>query len=121
MAWGWQRPTLIVVDYAAQRHAELTHWLDELTDQPSPAAHPLRIGLSMEVTLDTQDQAGKRLSDVPRATPVAQTQVFEALDRAAESEVQRIIAANLGKPMPVSGPGVIDPTAARPARPALRS
>ena len=51
-AWGWQRPTLIVVDYAAQRHAELAHWLDELTDQPSPAAHPLRI-LLLERHADT--------------------------------------------------------------------
>ncbi len=90
-------------------------------DPKELAAHPLRIGLSMEVTLDTQDLSGKRLSDVPRTTPVAQTQVFEALDRAADSEVQRIIAAHLGKPAPVSGPGVIDPTVARPARPALRS
>ena len=53
-AWGWQRPTLIVVDYAAQRHAELTHWLDELTDQPSPAAHPLRI-LLLERHADTDN------------------------------------------------------------------
>lgn len=53
-AWGWQRPTLIVVDYAAQRHAELAHWLDELADQPSPAAHPLRI-LLLERHADTDN------------------------------------------------------------------
>ena len=51
-AWGWQRPTLIVVDYAAQRHAELTHWLDELADRATPPPHPLRI-LLLERHADT--------------------------------------------------------------------
>ena len=51
-AWGWQRPTLIVVDYAAQRHAELAHWLDELADRATPPPHPLRI-LLLERHADT--------------------------------------------------------------------
>ncbi|WP_429297532.1 tetratricopeptide repeat protein [Paraburkholderia atlantica] len=41
--WGWQKPTLIVVDYAAE-HAELLgRWLDELTDRVAPPQHVLRL------------------------------------------------------------------------------
>ncbi|WP_321917451.1 MULTISPECIES: tetratricopeptide repeat protein [Paraburkholderia] len=41
--WGWQKPTLIVVDYAAE-HAELLRdWLDELTDRTTEPAHVLRL------------------------------------------------------------------------------
>jgi len=41
--WGWQKPTLIVVDYAAE-HAELLgKWLDELTDRAAPPSHVLRL------------------------------------------------------------------------------
>ena len=42
-AWGWRKPTLIVVDYAAE-HAELLgHWLDELVDRAAPPIQPLRM------------------------------------------------------------------------------
>jgi membrane fusion protein (multidrug efflux system) len=61
-------------------------------DAAELAEHPLRVGLSMEVTVDTQDQSGKALSDVPRTEPVAQTQVFDAQERAAETEVQRVLS-----------------------------
>ncbi len=81
-------------------------------DPKELAEHPLRVGLSMEVTVDTREQGGKRVSDAPRATPVAQTQVFDALDRAADAEVQRIVAANARRS------GVVAPT--EPARPARK-
>ena len=40
-AWGWQNPTLIVVDYAAARARQLGTWLAELADNDS--ATPLRL------------------------------------------------------------------------------
>ncbi|MBB5057430.1 tetratricopeptide (TPR) repeat protein [Granulicella aggregans] len=41
-AWGWQRPTLIVVDYAAALGLTLAAWLRGLADH-SPSKSPLRI------------------------------------------------------------------------------
>jgi len=65
-------------------------------DPQELAAHPLRVGLSMDVTVDTQDQGGKALADAPRSTPAASTAVFATQERAAQQRVDRIIAANLG-------------------------
>ena len=61
------------------------------------AEHPLRLGLSMNVTVDVHDQSGKTLADAPRSDTSLQTTVFDADDREADATVQRIIAANLGK------------------------
>ena len=61
------------------------------------AEHPLRVGLSMEVKVDVSEQGGRMLADAPRTQPVAQTTVFDELDRDADGEVRRIIAANLGR------------------------
>ena len=63
---------------------------------PEPLAqHPLRLGLSMLVTVDTRDQSGATLATAPRAEPLAQTSVFAAQDGDADAEIARIIAANL--------------------------
>nr|WP_315204098.1 tetratricopeptide repeat protein [uncultured Albidiferax sp.] len=51
-AWGWQKPTLVVVDYAAAKTQALGPWLDELADRSTPAPHPLRI-LLLERNADT--------------------------------------------------------------------
>ncbi len=59
--------------------------------------HPLRVGLSMDVTIDTADQKGKTLTDVPRRAPASVTKVFETQSHAADQRVERIIAANLGR------------------------
>jgi membrane fusion protein (multidrug efflux system) len=56
--------------------------------------HPLRVGLSMEATVDVSQQDGKTLADAPRASAFAQTQVFESQDDGAEMEVRRVIASN---------------------------
>ena len=62
-------------------------------------ANPLRVGLSMEVEVDVSDVSGKTLADTPRSQPVAQTQVFDVLSQAADSEVARVVQANLaGRP-----------------------
>jgi len=59
--------------------------------------HPLRVGLSMDVTVDTAEQGGKSLADVPRDKAVVETAVFDAQQRAADADVQRIVAASLGR------------------------
>ena len=66
-------------------------------DAKQVAEHPLRVGLSMEVKVDTADQSGKTLSDTQRSTPVAATAVFDEQFKAADDEVAQIIAANLGR------------------------
>lgn len=60
-------------------------------------AHPLRVGLSMEVEVDVSQQGGLMLADAARKQPVAQTQVYDALQKDADALVQRIIAANAGR------------------------
>jgi membrane fusion protein (multidrug efflux system) len=60
------------------------------------AQNPLRVGLSMEATVDVTNQSGKALADAPRAASSVQTQVFASLDTEASTEVQRVIAANAG-------------------------
>jgi hypothetical protein len=41
--WGWARPTLIVVDYAAARAQVLHRWLVELAENPGNTKKPLRV------------------------------------------------------------------------------
>ncbi|MFC5609955.1 HlyD family secretion protein [Variovorax soli] len=59
--------------------------------------NPLRVGLSMDAVVDVSNQDGKMLADAPRAAALAQTHVYAELDQGANAEVQRIIAANLGR------------------------
>lgn len=69
-------------------------------DAKDLAEHPLRVGLSMDVTVDTHDQNGKTLADVPRTAPAAVTAVFDSQQRAADQRVERVIAAHLGRKTP---------------------
>ena len=76
-------------------------------DPAQLAEHPLRVGLSMEVKVDTADQGGKTLADTQRTAPVAATTVFDEQFKAADDEVAQIIAANLGrKAVAVTSPKV---------------
>jgi len=59
--------------------------------------NPLRVGLSMDAVVDVSNQDGKMLADAPRVAALAQTHVYAELDQGANAEVQRIIAANLGR------------------------
>ncbi len=61
------------------------------------AAHPLRVGLSMEAKVDVSNTDGKTLADAPRTQTVAQTAVFDQVNRDADGEVRKIISANLGR------------------------
>ncbi|MCZ8076517.1 MAG: efflux RND transporter periplasmic adaptor subunit [Paucibacter sp.] len=86
-------------------------------DAKQVAEHPLRVGLSMNVSVDVQDQSGKSLAEAQtRQTPLAQTSVFERQDQAAEAEVARIIKANLGSK--VAGKAA---EALKPATPAAKA
>ena len=69
-------------------------------DPKELAAHPLRIGLSMVATVDVRDQNGKTLTDTPRADAATQTAVFEPANGEADAVVRKIIAAQLGRPVP---------------------
>jgi membrane fusion protein (multidrug efflux system) len=60
-------------------------------------ANPLRIGLSMDAEIDVSSKGGKMLADAPRGSALTQTQVYSQLDRGADAEVDRIVAANLGR------------------------
>lgn len=59
--------------------------------------HPLRIGLSMEVDVDTRDQSGPRLPSQPPKAAVSQTDVYAHDLDAAAREADAIIAANGGR------------------------
>jgi membrane fusion protein, multidrug efflux system len=65
-------------------------------DRQQLQEHPLRVGLSMEASVDVSKQEGKTLADAPRAAAVSQTQVFSSQDDGAEAEVHRVIAMNSG-------------------------
>ncbi|MBP7566206.1 MAG: efflux RND transporter periplasmic adaptor subunit [Burkholderiaceae bacterium] len=66
-------------------------------DAAEVAAHPLRVGLSMDVEVDVSDTSGKTLADAPRDAPAAHTEVYAQADAGADAEVRRIITANLGR------------------------
>jgi len=60
--------------------------------------HPLRVGLSMDATVDIADKSGKALADVPSAAPAVKTAVFDAgVGPQADAEVDKIIALNMGR------------------------
>ena len=82
-------------------------------DAQELAAHPLRVGLSMEVEVDVKDTGGKTLTDTVRRQPVAQTAVFDVLAQAADAEVARVVQANLGGGGRASGSGSTVPAGAR--------
>lgn len=65
-------------------------------DPAQVRAHPLRIGLSMEVTVDVTLQDGKSLAEGGQAASAVQTDVYEVLDGQATAEIQRVIANNMG-------------------------
>ena len=63
-------------------------------DPAELAKNPLRVGLSMQATVDITDQSGRSLSQAAQATSSVQTQVFDTIDTQANAEVRKIIAAN---------------------------
>lgn len=64
-------------------------------DPQELSAHPLRIGLSMQVEVDMRDGGEAPLSAAAPA-PVASTEVFADLGKAARERIRAIISANNG-------------------------
>jgi membrane fusion protein (multidrug efflux system) len=62
-------------------------------DQKELEAHPLRIGLSMDVDVDTRDNAGPQLGAAMNTT--YRTDVFAQYGAQADAEIDRIIAQNM--------------------------
>ena len=58
------------------------------------AEHPLQIGLSMQVDVDTHQREGARLPEQTRPAIGYSTDVYDTVDAAAAARVQSIIAAN---------------------------
>ncbi len=66
-------------------------------DKAELAAHPLRIGLSNTVTVDTHDRSGAVLASATEAPSIPSTDVFAADLAAAGTSADAVIARNLGK------------------------
>ena len=60
------------------------------------AANPLRVGLSMSVSIDTHDRSGAVLAGAPPTRPLGTTQAYERAPAEAERLELEIIQANLG-------------------------
>jgi len=63
-------------------------------DPGEVSAHPLQIGLSMDVQVDTHERDGARLPRIAQSAPVLATDVFGTQDESADRRVKAIIAAN---------------------------
>ena len=61
-------------------------------------AHPLRIGLSMDVTIDTHDRSGPTLATAPPTRPAATTSVYDGTLIEADRLAREIVNANLATP-----------------------
>ena len=84
-------------------------------DPKEIAQNPLRVGLSMNVTVDVANESGTSVESTPRTAAqgaVASTTVFDSAQHDADAEVARIIAANGG------GRAKVQASAALPAAPA---
>ncbi|RDS86555.1 efflux RND transporter periplasmic adaptor subunit [Dyella psychrodurans] len=57
--------------------------------------HPLRIGLSADVTVDITNDKGPLLASAPQQPP-AETAVYDKVASQADAEAEKIIRANLG-------------------------
>jgi membrane fusion protein (multidrug efflux system) len=82
--------------------------------------HPLQIGLSMEVAVDTHDRSGERLPKVARSDAAYETHAFASMDQLADMRVAQIIAANIGEATPSmarrQASGGFEPAGARKTR-----
>ena len=65
-------------------------------DSQELAQHPLQVGLSMQVDVDTHDRDGQRLPQLAGIGSGFSTNVFDTLDAGANRRVREIIAANEG-------------------------
>jgi len=66
-------------------------------DKSEVADHPLRVGMSMEATVDLASPGKSALADAATPREGNQTHVYSSDDQAVDAMVARIIAGNLGK------------------------
>ncbi|HXN16064.1 MAG TPA: HlyD family efflux transporter periplasmic adaptor subunit [Usitatibacter sp.] len=66
-------------------------------DPAQLASHPLRIGLSMQATVDIHDKAGPVVAEAPRASPAYATAVFDTDKGDADMLIGKIVRANVGE------------------------
>ena len=66
-------------------------------DAQQLAAHPLRVGLSMVAEVDVSQKDGKTLADAPRPSAQAEVHAYSVTSDAADQNVDRVIAANMGR------------------------
>jgi len=65
-------------------------------DRQELARHPLRVGLSMSVSIDTHDRSGPTLAAAPLEQPAATTQAYDGDLAEADRLEREIVQANLG-------------------------
>jgi len=65
-------------------------------DPQELAAHPLRVGLSMNVSIDTHDRSGPVLANAPSMEAALETKAYEHALADAERLEREIVQANLG-------------------------
>ncbi len=71
--------------------------------------HPLRIGLSMESTVDMHDQSGKYINETA-PIPIYETSIFENLGKQSDAEINKVIEENIRKTANLSN--ITSPTTA---------
>ncbi|EHP39463.1 secretion protein HlyD [Cupriavidus basilensis OR16] len=79
--------------------------------------HPLRVGLSMNVTVDVRKEEGAAMTNATVARPM-QTDVYEKVAQDADALITRIISLNNGGRQagePMAAPGSAPAAAAKPA------
>jgi membrane fusion protein (multidrug efflux system) len=69
-------------------------------DRQELATNPLQVGLSMQVKVDTHDQAGERLPRVAQARTADASDVFGSVQEMADERVRAIIAGNQPRALP---------------------
>jgi membrane fusion protein, multidrug efflux system len=71
------------------------------------AEHPLRIGLSMHVTVDVRDTSGSQLAPVPRREPLLTTSAYDTDLTGIRARIDEIVRDNSAAPVaPVVAPPV---------------
>ena len=66
-------------------------------DAQQLATNPLRVGLSMDAEVDVSQKDGKTLADAPRPAALAEMHAYGVPSDAADKDVRRVIAANIGR------------------------
>ena len=115
-AWGWARPTLVVVDYAASLLEPVRQWLRALSQRAAPAGGPpLRLLLlerhasAAEGWLQSLYLGGDGLAGIPRLFDPLEPKRLAPLDTPAKrrevlaSMLQAGLSVPLGRALP--GPG----------------